>query len=125
MIVRVLPIMPSRKLVEHEWEKHGVCSGLNAEGYFGYVEQLLAGITVPERFNAPQQAFRVSPKEIRRAFLDSNPSLTAQAIVVPCKTKLLDEVRICYDRSASPRACAADVAKAACTRGQLIVQPER
>jgi|SRR5579859_7038788 len=97
VVTQMLPIMPSHPLIEHEWEKHGTCSGLDAAGYFGFVEQLFAGITVPDRFDAPDKAFQIAPKDVRRAFLKVNPALMAEAIVVPCKGKFLEEVRICYD----------------------------
>jgi ribonuclease T2 len=125
VVEEVLPIMPSHQLIEHEWRKHGTCSGLDAEGYFGLLEQLFAGLSVPDRFDAPEQAFSVAPKEVRRAFLEANPSLAAQGVVVPCSGKWLEEVQICFDKAGSPMACGTDVAKKSCKRSKLVVRPLR
>ena len=41
-IVReMLPIMPARGLIQHEWATHGTCSGLSTQDYFSHVQQLL------------------------------------------------------------------------------------
>lgn len=125
VVQRVLPIMPSHPLIEHEWSKHGTCSGLGAQGYFGLVEQIYSKIAVPSQFDAPRRAFSLSPKEVKQSLLDANPRLTEDAIVVPCKSKMLEEVRICYTKDGGPQTCAADVKKADCRRPTLIVQPLR
>ena len=38
-IERMLPIMPSRRLVIHEWRAHGSCSGSSPHAYFADVER--------------------------------------------------------------------------------------
>jgi ribonuclease T2 len=125
VVERVLPIMPSHPLIEHEWAKHGTCSGLAAQEYFGLVEKFYSGITVPASFEAPRRAFSISPGDLKQRLLDANPGLTEDAIVVPCKSKMLEEVRICYSKEGAAQSCAADVKKAECRRPSLIVQPLR
>lgn len=31
----IMPIMPGKELIQREWAKHGTCSGLSLEDYFG------------------------------------------------------------------------------------------
>ena len=52
-VAKVLPIMPSPKLIEHEWQKHGTCSGLSSEQYFAQVETVFAGLVIPEPYRQP------------------------------------------------------------------------
>ena len=38
LIDGVMDVMPSKKLIIHEWKKHGSCSGLSQAAYFNKVE---------------------------------------------------------------------------------------
>ena len=38
---RMLDIMPSKRLIFHEYRKHGTCSGLGVDGYFDLARRLL------------------------------------------------------------------------------------
>jgi ribonuclease T2 len=106
LVSKMLDIMPSRKLVEHEWEKHGTCSGLSAEGYFEKVRAALGSIRIPEAYVAPKQAFSTDMERIVSAFVAANPGLSPEKLAVQCKREL-DEVRICLDKDLAPRAPAA------------------
>src|SRR5690349_8937707 len=46
----MLEYMPSRSLVQHEWEKHGSCSGLSAADYFKNVEQAFTAVKAPDDY---------------------------------------------------------------------------
>ena len=47
---RMLDIMPSKRLVFHEYRKHGTCSGLGVDGYFDLARQLYEKVKIPRRF---------------------------------------------------------------------------
>ena len=47
-IDRMLPIMPSRSLVIHEWRAHGSCSGSSPHAYFADVERAYNSIRVSD-----------------------------------------------------------------------------
>ena len=47
---RMLDIMPSKRLVFHEYRKHGTCSGLGVDGYFDLARQLYEKVKIPPRF---------------------------------------------------------------------------
>ena len=47
---RMLDIMPSKRLVFHEYRKHGTCSGLGVDGYFDLARRLHDKVKIPARF---------------------------------------------------------------------------
>ncbi|MFM2421948.1 MAG: hypothetical protein RL291_478, partial [Pseudomonadota bacterium] len=47
---RMLDIMPSERLVFHQYRKHGVCSGLGVDRYFEFSRELFNKVRVPEMF---------------------------------------------------------------------------
>ena len=46
----MLNFMPTRGLIQHEWQEHGTCSGLSAQDYFAKVEQAFRSVRVPEQY---------------------------------------------------------------------------
>ena len=43
-----LELMPSPRLVYHEWDRHGTCSGLAPQAYFDNVRKARASVKIPE-----------------------------------------------------------------------------
>ncbi len=77
LIDSMLDIMPSPKLVIHEYKKHGTCSGLDPNGYFALARKLYGKITIPPAFQAPAKAITTSAAEVEAAFLAANPKMSA------------------------------------------------
>lgn len=111
LVERVMPVMPSPRLIQHEWEKHGTCSGLSAEQYFGHAVELFSGLRFPARFATAGEAFTATSDELRREFLAQNPSLPADgsSVAVACHRGYLSELRLCYSKDFRPQACTASV----------------
>lgn len=108
-INRVLPLMPSRGLIIHEWRKHGACSGLKADAYFSQLERSYRAIKIPTRYQHVSKVLSLSVTELRHDLLSANPSLSNDALVVQCTGRHLKEVRICLDRELIPRPCGIDL----------------
>jgi ribonuclease T2 len=66
---------------------------------------------------------RAAAEEIAAAFLEANPALAPDGLIVTCRDGLLREVRICLDRGLAPRRCAADVRRAGCRGGGALDLP--
>jgi ribonuclease T2 len=47
LVSAMLDLMPSRRLVYYEWNRHGTCSGLSAQGYFDTLRKARAAVTIP------------------------------------------------------------------------------
>jgi ribonuclease T2 len=120
----MLDIMPSDDLIRHEWSKHGTCSGLDPETYFGRVRSAFSSIEIPTQYRRPDAAFEVPASELIRQFHEVNPAVDATNLVVSCRSRYLTELRICMDKELRIDRCGSDI-KSKCGPGALIVRPVR
>ena len=104
VIAGMRDIMPSRNLLIHEYRTHGTCSGLAPAEYFAAARALYERVSVPAGFVAPGASLD-SPDEIERAFLDANPWLAPDMISITCRKANLLDIRVCFGRDLTPRAC--------------------
>ena len=123
LIQSLLPLMPSRGLILHEWRKHGVCSGLGAKEYFATTRRARERITVPARYEALDRPLVTSVARIEQDFLAANPGLAPNRIAVQCKGRFLRELRICMTRDLESRACGVEV-RDRCG-AEVILRPTR
>lgn len=112
--------MPSEKLIQHEWEKHGTCSGETVQGYFGLIKSTFNTVKIPDAFSNPNRPIKTSAADIRKQFLAANPSL--QMAVACTKKGYLQEVRLCYDKQMRPTPCGSDV-RDYCSTSSVLVRP--
>ncbi len=123
VVESMLPLMPSRRLIEHEWRTHGTCDGTAPEAYFAKARAVRARVTIPEPFRAPEAPVTVSAVAVERAFIAVNPGLTADSLVVTCRGRFVAEVRVCLDRDLSFAACGTGL-RDRC-KGELVMPPLR
>jgi len=117
-------IMGSAGLAWYQWKKHGRCSGLSAERYFALARQAYERINRPKLLRAIPHPVRIAPGVVEAAFLEANPQLSPDSVTVTCRGGLLQEVRICLDRSLQPRPCSASVARD-CPAPAIALDPPR
>jgi ribonuclease T2 len=114
-------VMPSHKLIEHEWEKHGACVDKDPAAYFAKAKAAYDRIKLPTAFRSSDQARTMTADQIRKAFVDANSGLPADAVAVACHmprktpgqtttapppaTADLNDVRFCLDRDLKFRSC--------------------
>jgi ribonuclease T2 len=98
-------LFPSPNLVEHEWRRHGTCSGLDAISYFRTADRALGSVHVPKNLEAPRNSLSMTGLQILSAFHEANPSIPGDGMIVACGRGELSEVRICLTRGLAPRAC--------------------
>jgi ribonuclease T2 len=102
-------LYPSPKLMEHEWQRHGTCSGLDAAGYFRTADRALAAVHTPSMFEAPPSNQSMTGAQIAATFHEANPSIPADGLIVACGRGELSEVRVCLTRDLTPRSCGTGV----------------
>jgi ribonuclease T2 len=115
-----LDMFPSAGLIEHEWDKHGVCSGLTQKQYLDQTRALRAKLRIPASLAPPTRPVTTSAAAIRVALTRANPTLKGDAFVLRCRAGQLDEVRVCFTKAGAPRRCGADV-KGNCPGGKLTL----
>ncbi|MCX7312185.1 MAG: ribonuclease T2 [Alphaproteobacteria bacterium] len=120
----MLDLMPAPRLIFHEWDQHGTCSGLQAQAYFDLVRKARETVKIPDSYIAPQATLMVTPDEVEDAFVKSNPGLSRGAVSVTCGSTRLSEVRICLSKDLKFRDCA-EIDRRACRRDKLVMPPVR
>jgi ribonuclease T2 len=124
IVDEMLDLMPARRLVYHEWDAHGTCSGLGQRAYFDAIRKARTAVTIPPQFDNPQAPLTVAPGEVVDAFVKANPGLTAAGITIDCDRMRLREVRICMTRELAFRDCGQDKGRA-CRSDSLVMPPVR
>jgi ribonuclease T2 len=112
--------MPAPRLIYHEWDSHGTCSGLAADAYFNLIRKAREAVKIPETFAAPKATLTVTPDDVERAFIKANPGLTRAGVAVTCGSERLREVRICMSKDLQFRDCG-EVDGRACKRDKLLM----
>ena len=124
LMTSMLDLMPAPRLIYHEWDQHGTCSGLAAQAYFDLVRKAREAVKIPEAYAAPKATLTVAPDEVEEAFVKANPGLSRAAIAVTCGSTRLSEVRICMSKDLKFRDCG-EIDRRACRRDKLIMPPVR
>lgn len=124
IVSEMLDLMPAPRLVYHEWDRHGTCSGLTPRAYFENIRRARAVVKIPADYLAIKETLTVSADAVEEAFVAANPGLSAEAISVSCDSRRLREVRICFSRELGFRPCP-ELDRRACHRDKLEMPPVR
>jgi ribonuclease T2 len=125
IVSSMLDLMPSPRLIFHEWDKHGTCSGLNPNAYFENVRKVRAQVKIPEAYLDLKEPLMVTPDEVEEAFVQANPGLARDAIAVTCDSRRLGEVRICVGQDLRFRPCPEIDTRGTCRRDKVVMPPVR
>ncbi|HEX4489123.1 MAG TPA: hypothetical protein VH088_22810 [Terriglobales bacterium] len=100
----MLQFMPSRGLIQHEWAKHGTCSGLSADAYFQTVEHAFTGVRVPEAYRALSHEAQVKVSDLEQSFAAENHA-PKDAFRTSCHDGALVGIEACLDKDLKYRGC--------------------
>ncbi len=128
LIDKMLDIMPSDRLVIHEYRKHGTCSGLDPEGYFDLSRRLYEKIAIPSRYKSPEDNQFVSPEDLSDELISLNPGLRQDMLAIVCDGpgNRLREVRVCFTKDGKFRGCGKNEnQRKLCSAARMFVPPAR
>jgi ribonuclease T2 len=120
----MLDLMPAPALIFHEWDRHGVCSGLPAGAYFETIRKARAVVKIPPQYIDLSSTLTVTPQEVEEAFIKANPGLAPEGISISCGSRRLGDIRICLTRDLQFRGCE-EIERRSCRRDKLIMPPVR
>jgi ribonuclease T2 len=124
IVSAMLDLMPAPALIFHEWDRHGVCSGLSPGAYFETIRKARAVVKIPPQYLDLSAALTVTPEEVEEAFIKANPGLAPEGVSISCGSRRLDEVKICMTRDLQFRGCE-EIERRTCRRDKLIMPPVR
>lgn len=128
LFATVKAFMPSRRLANHQWRKHGSCSGLSMAGYFGLAAELFGKVRIPARYLAPTHSITTDADEIETDFAKTNRGLRPEMMTVTCSghkgRARLQDVRICVTPFGEFTRCGRNEAQS-CEASSLVLPPVR
>ena len=116
----MMAIMPGSSLIQHEWAKHGTCSGLSTQDYFAAIEKLYTGLHVPDDFKKPANEVETNPSDIEEEFASAN-SAPKGAFRVSCPRNEFSALEICLNKNLQYQACPDTVKE--CRASKIEVRP--
>jgi ribonuclease T2 len=118
----MLNYMPSRGLIQHEWEKHGTCTGLAAQDYFAKVEQAFKNVHVPEQYPRLEHEQQFNVSDLEKSFAEANHA-PPEVFRVSCHAGALVSVEICVDKNLRYQSCTQSVRE--CPANQVDMLPPK
>lgn len=120
IVQQMLPIMPARGLIQHEWATHGTCSGLTVQDYFAGITKAYNALQVPASYRSPQQTMTASPSDIEQKLADANHAPKG-AFRVSCTKGELVAIEACVGQDLQYRDCGSSLRD--CRAAQVTILP--
>jgi ribonuclease T2 len=102
---RNMCMMPSARLMAHQWRKHGACMTSRPETYFKVTRMLWGSIRHPD-YDRLSREEGLTAGKIRAAFQLANPDWKPERVGIKLNQRgWLEEVRLCYGKDWLPTRC--------------------
>ena len=122
IVQHMLEYFPDKGLIQHEWAKHGTCSGLTSAQYFGKVEQAFKAVQVPDRYKKLNHSQQISEHDVEQDFAQAN-NAPAEAFRLSCHAEQLVALEACLDKDLHYQECPANTRK--CRSSQVKLAPPK
>jgi len=120
IVQQMMPLMPDSGLIQHEWAKHGTCSGLSAQDYFDSIQKVFGNVKVPEEYRAPASMVTDSPSDIEKKFAEAN-NAPQGAFRVSCPNADFAALEVCLTKDLQYQECATGLKE--CRAQELSIRP--
>ena len=120
IVNHMLTYFPSAGLIQHEWSKHGVCSGLTSSDYFAKVEQAFRSLKIPEQYLNLDRQQEFSVRKIEQDFAQSNHAPQG-AFRLSCHNSELVSVEACLSKELQFQSCSRSVRE--CPADAVLMRP--
>lgn len=113
-------VYPASNLIDHEWSKHGSCSGLSSMGYFKLSDQAHTMIRLPADLGTPAQTHSAPARAIASSIQAANPGMPGDGVVVGCSGRDMAEILVCLSKDLKFMACTPSVGSK-CSSGPIRI----
>lgn len=120
IVQQMLPIMPARGLIQHEWATHGTCSGLSSSDYFGDIQKAFRAVQIPSEFRSTSGEASDAPSAIEQKFAAAN-HVQPNFFRVSCSGGEFVAVEVCLSKDLQMIACAPSLRD--CRSSQVEIKP--
>lgn len=122
IVQHMMEYFPDKGLIQHEWAKHGTCSGLTSAQYFGKVEQAFKAVQVPDRYKKLNHSQQISVHDVEQEFAQAN-NAPAEAFRLSCHAEQLVALEACLDKDLHYQECPANARE--CPSSQVKLAPPK
>jgi ribonuclease T2 len=93
-----MDITPDASLLQHEWGKHGTCTTLTPDAFFGMERQAFHSVAIPPFFAKLDHEIEMKTDEIVMEFSKANPTFPTGSVAVSCSQRKLSAVEVCLSK---------------------------
>ncbi|SEF74262.1 Ribonuclease I [Bryocella elongata] len=113
-------LYPDQGLLQHEWQTHGTCSGMQPDAYFSAMRREANSVKIPGPLADVSSRISLSPDQIINGFVQANPGTSAADYNLGCANNYLTQVQLCVDKNLHATAC---MGVRSCGADTVIVVP--
>ena len=123
-VASMLDLMPGPRLVYHEWDRHGTCSGVPANAFFDTIRKARAVVKIPPQYLDLQSPLTVTPDAGRGRLRCRQSGADAGGHRRHLRRPPARRGAICLTRDLQFRDCP-EIDRRSCKRDKLVMPPVR
>ncbi len=104
-LARNLDITPDMDLIQHEWTKHGTCSGLADGPYFQAAHRAFAQFTAPLQLIGMNNSRTYTTLYTMNMLYLANPAFPRGSLSLSCRAGHVTSVEACFNKALEPMRC--------------------
>ena len=102
---RFLDLTPDLPLLQHEWDKHGTCTGLGPERFFAMEREAVHSLRIPARFKHLNSELSLATADVLAEFYKANAEVPEGSLLLSCSQGRLTAIEECFTKDLKPMRC--------------------